>query len=113
MYTRYSTRTVQSIGDHQAVFALAAIRGLNQALHLARLQPDDRSLACARSLRAERLLDDRIEGMRDRYMTTQFASARPLPEFGTLGRRQIDECAVRLLAPAGSACSDRPPVWHE
>ncbi len=76
--------------DHQAVFALAAISGLNQALHLAWLQPGDRSVACARRLEpqptpdllydvfglivpemmlapeAEGFLDDRIEGMRDR-----------------------------------------------
>ena len=45
------TRTGLEQGlDHQAVLALAAISGLNQALHLAWLQPGDRSVARARRL---------------------------------------------------------------
>jgi hypothetical protein len=86
--------------DHQAVFALAAVGGLDQAFDFALLQPGYRSVPPVRRLErqpapdplhdvfglvvakmmfapeAEGLLDDLVEGMRDRFLTTQFAPWR-------------------------------------
>src|SRR6266851_4178236 len=106
--------------DHQAVFALAAISGLNQALHFAWLQPGDRSVARVWRLEpqttpdllhhvfglivpemmlapeAEGLVDDRVEGLRDRFVTTQSAPWGAFQD-GHEDLEAVELCAVSLF----------------
>jgi len=77
--------------DHQAVFALDAISGLNQALHLAWVQPGDRSVA-----RAGRLESQPTPDLLHHVFGLIVAEMMLAPEAEGLLDDLVEECGIVL-----------------